>query len=234
MKRHLFITTLLALLTCSLSILIPKGNTAKAASETLTESQIDALFVEHAVDLGSWDSVNGCFVPGTATEYMCKKNNAGVVIQSGFKPLAVGDNISGKTIYIFNVDGTIGNFTNGVSSANGEYQVFTSVGDYAVFAMGSAPIVQSQLLTGTTVYHKIKTPNEISIIKSVDPYISSGCSLFYTYEKIPEISNVDIESESSTTQSATSTWWSKNWVPIAIGGGCVLLIVAFLIVVKKA
>ena len=55
--------------------------------------------------------------------------------------------------------------------------------------MGTAPIVQSELLTGSTFYHKIKAPKEVSLIKSVEPFVSEGCSLFYTYEKIPEISS---------------------------------------------
>ena len=231
MKKRIILSFLLTF--CCLCAFIPKAS-AEAASEdikVLSETEIDALFVEHAVDLGHWDFQNGCFVPGTAVDYMCKKNNAGVVIFPGFKPLAVGDNISGKTIYIYNVNGQIGDFINGVSSANYEYKVFTSVGDYAVFAMGSAPIVQSELLTGTTMFHKIKAPKEISIIKSVDPFISNGCSLFYTYEKVPQITNESPALDS--TLETKSSWWKENSLSLIVGAVICIVVIGFLIVIKK-
>lgn len=231
MKKRIFLAIALTF-ACSIGCFLPKQS-AKASSnvEVLSESQIDELFIEQAVNLGSWDSVNNCFQTGTATDYLCKKNNAGVVIKAGFQPLTAGTNISGKTIYIFNVNGQIGDFANTVSSANYEYQLFTSVGDYAVFAMGTAPIVQSTLLTGSTYYHKIKVPNEVSIIKNVEPYLTKGCSLFYTYEKIPQVSNY--ENESSLESSLdSSSWLSENWLPIVLVIGAFTLCAAFLIVVK--
>lgn len=235
MKKRFILSAILAL-SCCFCALIPKSSAKAAAlnTETLSETQIDALFVEHAVNLGYWDTLNNCYVKGTAIEYMCKENNAGVVIQSGFKLVENNDNISGKTIYIFNPDGQIGDFTNRVLSANDEYLVLTSVGDYAVFAMGTAQIVQSELLTGSTNYHKIKTPKEISRIVNADPYISNGCSLFYTYEKVSEISN---EKESinldSNLELEEDSWLSKNWVPLLIVAGAITFCLAFLTIIKK-
>ncbi|MBR2385513.1 MAG: hypothetical protein IKA99_07915 [Clostridia bacterium] len=232
MKKGLILSVIIAM-SCCFCALLPKHSAKASSNAVLSESQIDALFVEHAVNLGHWDTVNNCFVYGTATDYICKKNNAGVVIQPGFKKIEENDNISGKTIYIFNPDGQIGDFTNGVSSANGEYQVFTSVGDYAVFAMGTAPIVQSELLTGSTFYHKIKAPKEVSLIKSVEPFVSEGCSLFYTYEKIPEISSENESINLGLESSENSSWLAQNWMPLLITTGVVTLLVAFLIIIKK-
>ena len=229
MKRVILFTIITAIF--ALFTFSSKTERAKAESE-IPQDLIEELFVEVGAELGYYDFELDSWQPGNKQNELCKYDENGMLIRSGFKPVVEGQNLSGKTVYVYETghQNRIIHFTIENAIDNNTYYLYVEAGEVTLRDVRSVTASKGQRLVNNL--HKIIMPASAGkvIHFSQMGYEPGAFACLYTFEQAPVIEQQITESEEETS---ISSWFNQNEDVVIICAVLIGLFIVALAVAKK-